>query len=114
MFRRLEKVVGPPLTNEAKRTIRLLSKRRVATNLTKLCHHHRSGERAVFSQCTDAEKLAHQLVTLVGTGLGRVEERRDFDQPSGSNAKSLFALRYHAIPDSGFFHLPFISFNALS
>src|ERR1017187_3326956 len=36
------------------------------------------------------------------------------DQSSGRAAKSRLALLYHPIPAMGFFHLPFISFKALS
>jgi len=36
------------------------------------------------------------------------------DQSSGRAAKSLFTFLYHAIPDMGCFHLPFIAFKALS
>ena len=36
------------------------------------------------------------------------------DQSSGRAAKSRFAFLYHPIPEIGFFHRPFMSFNALS
>ena len=35
-------------------------------------------------------------------------------QSSGRAAKSRFTFLYHPIPDMGFFHLPFMSFKALS
>ncbi len=40
--------------------------------------------------------------------------RVDATQSSGSAAKSCLALLYHPIPETGCFHLPFISFKARS
>jgi hypothetical protein len=59
-------------------------------------------------------RLGATLIVSPSVRQGRRSTALTTDQSSGRAAKSRLVLRYHPIPEMGFFHLPFISFKALS
>jgi hypothetical protein len=69
----------------------------------------------VVDSLEDLRKVAIQRLEIeLSAPVDASEFRALPDQSSGRAAKSRLVFLYHAIPDTGFFHLPFISFKALS